>query len=236
MSYLDAGNPLAVENAAPHVRADFIRKVYIHLVIGILLFAGLEALYLQMGFGAIAMKLISVHQYAWLGVLLVYGVASYFMSKWAHSAITKEQQYLAFFGGVFLESLIFLPLISIAVFYAPDTLQHAVVATLALVAGLTMTVVITGKSFHFLMPVLMIVGCVALGLIVASILFGFQLGLWFSAIMIVFASAAILYETSKIFKDYSEHQYIGAALTLFASVGLLFWYVLQVALHFIGED
>lgn len=236
MSYLDTGHPAAVAHSAPNVRAEFIKKTYLHLAMAIAAFAGLEALYINLGWGEYAMKLLSVHSYAWIGVLLVYGFASHFMNKWAHTSVTKEQQYMALAGGVVIESLIFLPMIMIAYSYAPDVLLNAAVLTLGLVAGLTAAVIFTGKDFKFLAPVLTIVGFVALALIVASILFGFNLGLWFSAIMIVFASAAILYHTSKIFKEYSEHQYIGAALTLFASVGLLFWYVLQVLLSFAGED
>jgi FtsH-binding integral membrane protein len=69
---------------------------------------------------------------------------------------------------------------------------------------------------------------VALGLIVAGALFGFQLGLWFSAAMVLFACGAILYSTSKVLHSYRTDQYVAAALSLFASVALLFWYVLSL--------
>jgi FtsH-binding integral membrane protein len=46
--------------------------------------------------------------------------------------------------------------------------------------------------------------------------------------MVAFASAAILYDTSKIMRHYSTQHYVAASLELFASVALLFWYVLQV--------
>ena len=54
----------------------------------------------------------------------------------------------------------------------------------------------TGHDFSFLGGLLKIGGFVALGVIVASILFGFSLGLFFVGLMILFAGGAVLYNTS----------------------------------------
>jgi FtsH-binding integral membrane protein len=67
-------------------------------------------------------------------------------------------------------------------------------------------------------------------LIVASVIFGFNLGTWFSVGMVVLAGAAILYDTSNVLHHYSEDRYVAAALELFASVALMFWYVLRLFL------
>ncbi len=72
---------------------------------------------------------------------------------------------------------------------------------------------------------------VALGLIVASILFGFQLGVVFAVAMIGLAAAAILYYTSNILKYYRTDQYVSASVTLFASVALMFYYVLWILME-----
>jgi FtsH-binding integral membrane protein len=61
-------------------------------------------------------------------------------------------------------------------------------------------------------------------------IFGFQLGLLFSAAMVIFAGAAILYDTSKVMHHYEPGQHVAASLELFASVALLFWYILQIVL------
>jgi FtsH-binding integral membrane protein len=45
--------------------------------------------------------------------------------------------------------------------------------------------------------------------------------------MVVLASASILYETSKLKNVYTTNQYVGASLQLFASIMLLFWYILE---------
>jgi uncharacterized protein len=44
--------------------------------------------------------------------------------------------------------------------------------------------------------------------------------------------AAILYDTSKIMHHYTKHQYVAASLELFASVALLFWYVIRILMSF----
>jgi hypothetical protein len=71
-------------------------------------------------------------------------------------------------------------------------------------------------------------GIGAMALIVAGIVFGFQLGTFFSVAMVVFAGAAILYDTSNVLHHFPEDRYVGAALELFASVALLFWYILRI--------
>lgn len=73
-------------------------------------------------------------------------------------------------------------------------------------------------------------GFLALGVIVCAILFGFQLGFWFSVAMLVFAGFAVLYQTSAVIHQYGNSQYVAAALGLFAAIALMFWYILQILL------
>ena len=68
----------------------------------------------------------------------------------------------------------------------------------------------------------------ALGLIIAGVAFGFNLGLWFSVGMVILAAGAILYQTSNLVHKYREDQYVAAGLGLFASLMLLFWYILSI--------
>ena len=71
-------------------------------------------------------------------------------------------------------------------------------------------------------------GVLALVAIAAAVIFGFELGTWFSVGMIGVAGAAILYDTSNVIHRYPEDRYVAAALQLFASVALMFWYVLRL--------
>jgi FtsH-binding integral membrane protein len=136
-------------------------------------------------------------------------------------------QYLGLGLYVVAEAIIFLPLLTIASRY-PGAIFSAGVMTLLLFLTLTMTVIVTRTDFSFLAPILMIGSFVALGVIVLSIIFGFNLGILFSGIMVLFAAGAILYNTSKVMNDYGPDQHVAASLSLFASVGLLFWYLVQI--------
>jgi FtsH-binding integral membrane protein len=104
----------------------------------------------------------------------------------------------------------------------------AAVVTSALVLGLTVIAFTTRKDFTFLGGFLKIGGMVALGAIVASFFLPITLGFWFSVLMVLFAAGSILHSTSNIMYHYRTTQYVAASLSLFASVALLFWYVLRL--------
>ena len=59
---------------------------------------------------------------------------------------------------------------------ASRIVSESVVITLAIFVGLTLTVFITKKDFSFLRGALTIASFAAIGVIVASLIFGFQLG------------------------------------------------------------
>ena len=117
-----------------------------------------------------------------------------------------------------------------------EILLQAGVITLMLFVGLTGVALTSNRDFSFLRGVIMIGGFIALGLVVAGLLFGFNLGLWFSVGMVFLAGASILYETNQLKNVYSPDQYVGAALQLFASVMLLFWYVLRILMSVAKKD
>ena len=118
----------------------------------------------------------------------------------------------------------------IAAYYSgdPSVIPKAGIVSLGLFAGLTFTVLVTRTDFSWLAPILGIGGFAALGFIVASALFGFTLGNIFAFIMVAFAGTAILYNTSQVLHRFNTKQHVAAALTLFASVALLFWYILRI--------
>jgi hypothetical protein len=161
---------------------------------------------------------------------------SYIADNWAHSAISKEMQYAGLGLFVVAEAIVFMPLLYIAQMKAPNVIPQAGLLTLLLVGGITFTAFTTRKNFSFLGPVLSIGGWIALGVIALSILFGFNLGLFFSAIMVVFAAASVLYTTSNIIHEYHTGQYVAASLALFSSVGLMFWYLVQILMSLTGDD
>jgi FtsH-binding integral membrane protein len=61
-----------------------------------------------------------------------------------------------------------------------------------------------------------------------AMLFSFSLGPIFTYAMIALACGYVLYHTSNVLHHYRLGQHVAAALALFASVALLFWYILQL--------
>jgi FtsH-binding integral membrane protein len=207
-------------------RATFINRTYNHLMGAIVLFTLIEVGLFQSGMAeSIAQVLLGG---SWLLVLGAFMLVSWFASRVSLTSESKGAQYAALGGFVVAESIIFVPMLWMANQYAPGAIQSAAIVTLVGFAGLTAVAFVTRKDFSFLRGMLMWSGVVALLAIVGGILFGFELGTWFSVAMIGFAGAAILYDTSNVLHHYPEDRYVGAALQLFASVALMFWYVLRL--------
>jgi hypothetical protein len=114
---------------------------------------------------------------------------------------------------------------------AASILGQAVVITLAIFVGLTLTVFLTKKDFSFMRSTLSIAGFAFLGVILASMLFGFQLGAVFSGIGILLMAGYILYQTSLVMSYFPPTGYVAAALMLFSTVATLFWYVLRLLME-----
>jgi hypothetical protein len=208
-------------------RATFIWRTYLHLLGSILAFTGIECVLFSTGMAeSIA---ISMLQLPWLVILGVFMVVSWIASHMAHRAESAAAQYMAL--GVFItaEALIFVPLLFMAERMAGGgVITSAAGVTVIAFVGLTMVAFITRKDFSFLRGVLFYAMILALVAIVGGAIFGFQLGTYFSVVMVGVAGAAILYDTSNIIHHYPEDRYVGAALALFASVALMFWYVLRL--------
>ncbi|HMJ07476.1 MAG TPA: Bax inhibitor-1 family protein [Pyrinomonadaceae bacterium] len=223
------GNSAAT--ALPEQRAAFIRKTYLLLAAAILAFTVVEAFLFATGAaGVIASVVFSGGAIGWLLVLGLFMGVSYLAERWSMSDTSVGVQYFGLGIFVVAEAVIFVPMIMIATVYSGDAsvLLKAGVVTIGLFLGITATVFLTRTDFSFLQPILAIGGFAALGFIVASALFGFTLGNVFAFVMVAFAGTAILYETSNVMNRFNTNQHVAAALTLFASVALLFWYILRI--------
>lgn len=225
------GNNSAAD-ALPEQRARFIRNTYLHLAMAILAFIGLEAYLFISGIAGSILSVMSLGGgFSWLLVLGAFMAVSWLAGRWASSQTSKPMQYLGLALYIIAEAIIFVPLLfKIATFSnnPGDVIIKAGIVALGLFLGITAVVFITRSDFSFLGPILAIGGFVALGFIVASILFGFSLGSLFAFIMVGFAGTAILYETSNVLHRYHTSQHVAASLTLFASIALLFWYLLSI--------
>jgi uncharacterized protein len=226
--YQQAYRPPAAYQSAVDSRARFIVRTYNHLFGALALFALIEVALFTSGLAVpIAQAMLGV---SWLFVLGGFIIAGWLASRVAHNATSKPAQYAALAGFVFVYAIIFVPLLVIANSVAPGAIQSAALVTMAGFAGLTGIAFWTRKDFSFLGGILRWGFILALVAIVAGVIFGFQLGTFFSVAMVGLAGAAILYDTSNVLHHFPEDRYVGAALELFASVALMFWYVLQLFL------
>ncbi len=165
---------------------------------------------------------------SWLLVLGGFMIVGWLATRVAHTTRSKPAQYMALVGFVAAEAVIFVPLLYVANETAPGAIESAAQVTILGFAILTAIVYRTKRDFSFMGSILRFGFIMALLAIVAAVVFGFELGIFFSFGMVILAGGAILYDTSKVFHRYPEDRYVGAALELFASVALLFWYVLSI--------
>ena len=218
--------PVAAQDAA--TRADFITRTYMHLLGAMLLFVGVEYIFFTTPIAGAILNVVS--NVSWLVVLGGFMIVSWFASRAAMTAESKGAQYAALGAFVVAEAIIFVPLLAIAMQMTGDLtlINNAAWVTVLGLIGLTAVAFWTRKDFSFLGSILKWAFIVAIVAIVSAVLFGFELGTWFSVAMIGLAGAAILYDTSNVLHHYPEDRYVGAALALFASVALMFWYVLRL--------
>ena len=207
-------------------RGRFIARTYGHLAGAVLAFIAIEVFLFQAGLAeSIARTLMGT---SWLLVLGGFILVSWLARFAANRTESLAGQYLALAAYVLAESIIFVPLLDLAHQFAPGAITSAALISVLGFGSLTLLVFSTRKDFSFLRGVLVWGGIIALLAIIGGVIFGFHLGMFFSVAMIGLAGASILYDTSNVLHHYPEDRYVGAALELFASVALLFWYVLRL--------
>ena len=222
-----AYGPRPVIDLSLQARAAFLSRVYAHLFGALVGFTLIQVALFTTGLAeTIAAALMGT---SWLLVLGGFMVVAWFATRTAHTANSLGKQYAALAAFVVAEAIIFVPMLYIANTYAGGgVIASAGFVSLGGFAGLSAIAIFSRKDFSFLGALLKWGFLLALGLIVAGVVFGFNLGIVFSFAMVGLAGGAILYDTQKIFHEYPEDRYVGASLQLFASVAMLFWYVLQI--------
>jgi FtsH-binding integral membrane protein len=224
MATFPSNNP-SFGGALSDSRSVFITRTYTHLVGGILGFILVELGLFESGAAAqIAQFMLGFN---WFLILAAFMLTGWLATRTAQTSSSIGMQYFSYAVYVVAEALIFVPLLYIADAKAPGTIDSATLVTFLGAGGLMLVAHRTRRDFSFLRAILMWGGVLALVAIVGGLVFGFQLGTWFSVAMIGFAGAAVLYDTSNIIRTYPEDRYVSAAMQLFASIALMFWYVLR---------
>jgi FtsH-binding integral membrane protein len=225
---LDYSGQRVAAEASADARASFIRRTYAHLAGAVLAFAALETLLVR----NVSPEVLRAMFTGAGPIVLMVGFigASWLANYWAQSGASPALQYAGLGLYVVVEAIIFLPLLYIASKYADDIIPKAGFMTLAMFGGLSFTVFSTKHDFSYLRSILSIGAFLALGLAVMSFFMGWNLGNFYSFAMVALASGFILYDTSNVLHHYRTDQHVAASLALFASVALLFYYIVRILL------
>ena len=209
-------------------------KTYLNLTGAVLAFTLIEALIFAY-FGAVSIvQFISENSRLTGLALLGLCLGGPFLAHAIFKGTSRASQYglLAFY--VIMYALIFVPLLALAMLLGngPGLIWQACGLTAALFLALTSVVFMTRKDFSFLRSALFFAGIAAIILIIASFLFNFTLGTWFSAAMILFACGFVLYDTSRLILQSEEGDDVFMAVEIFSSLMTLFYYVLRILMAF----
>jgi FtsH-binding integral membrane protein len=227
-------------------RVAFLRRTYGLLGVALVAFAAVTAGMLRFApetslrFSAWALG----GRLNWFIVIALFIGVGYIAERLARSETSRGIQLLGLGVFVVAESLLLQPILWVLFFKFGDRallesgvllggkagsiLMQAVVVTLSIFIGLTLTVFLTKKDFSFLRGALTIASFAALGVVLASLLFGFSLGALFCGAMILLMAGYILFQTSLVMSHFPPTAYVAAALMLFSTIATLFWYVLQL--------
>jgi uncharacterized protein len=226
--------PGAVATLGVSDRVDFLRKTYGLLGVALIGFAaicfGMMRFAPEMSFKWTVWALSGYHWLLVIGMFIAVGMIA---ERLATSQTSRALQYLGLTIGVVAYGFLFQPLLwyvfaKLGVASGASLITQAAVITIAIFVGLTLTVFLTKKDFSFMRGALMIGTFAALGVIVASILFGFNLGGLFAGAMILLMAGYVLYQTSLVMSHFPPTAYVAAALMLFSTVATMFWYVIRL--------
>ena len=212
-------------------RGTFITRVYQHLLVALGAFILFEALLFNLGVAEAMWDFFATNGAAWLLLLGGFMIVNWLATTAAHDVLEPSRQYAGLFATAAAQALIFAPFLYYFFEVQPNgdsTVVAAALITAAGFAGLTAVAFVTRRDLSFIRPLLLWGGVSALVLILAAVVFGLTLGIWFSVAMIALAGGSILYTTQTIIRRYPAEAYVGASVQLFASVMLLFWYVLRL--------
>jgi FtsH-binding integral membrane protein len=229
--------PGAVATAGVSERIAFLRRTYGLLGAALIAWAGITAgMMTLMTDTSVAFSAWALNgRWNWFLVLGAFMLIGYGAERLATSDSSRGLQYAGLTLAVVAQALILQPLLWLVIvrFDGSSVDPYALIGqaagiTIAIFVGLTATVFVTKKDFSFMRGALMIGSFAALGVIVASMIFGFQLGALFAGVMVLLMAGYILYQTSLVMEHFPPTHHVAAALMLFSTIATLFWYVLQL--------
>lgn len=224
----------AVATLGVSERVAFLRRTYAHLGVALIAFIALTAAFMQTETSASVSYSVLTTRGGFLMVLILFMVIGAVAQRMALAQTSSAVQYLGLAIGVIGEAAVLQPLLWRLVWTSrasadiEQLILTSALVTIAIFVGLTLTVFISKKDFSFLRGILTMATFAALGLIIASLIFGFALGTVFMGAMVMLLGGYILYQTSIMMSQFPPTAHVGAALMLFSTIATVFWYVLQL--------
>jgi FtsH-binding integral membrane protein len=222
--------PVVAEESQSTQKA-FLVKTYSNLILAVFVFAG--TIFFSATNPIIRNAIFNLYRLPFatlivMAIMIGVGVGASWI---ANNSRNISLHYIALFGYAIIEGFFFVPLIIGFLGRGASgitALTNGSILTVGVFSVLTLIVFITKPNLGFLGKFLAFGGLSALFMIVLSAIFGFNLGIWFTYTMIVLACGYILYETSEMLRLYDRKQSVACALSLFASITNLFFYILRL--------
>ncbi len=230
MQHLDTRTPAI--NLPEEDRATFVIRVYQHVLAAVGAFVAIEALFFMTGVaeGIYDATWGSGGGGRWLLMLGAFMVGQWFVTQAASDLDNPTRQYAGLFGSSAIYAVLFAPFLWY-VYNVQDSANSVTSAAIVTAIGfalLSFVAFTTRKDLSFMRPLVMWGFGGAMLMIVASLIFGWNLGTWFSVAMVGLSGAAILYQTQNIIRNFPANAYVAAAVQLFGSVMTMFWYILRI--------
>jgi len=203
----------------------YLFRVYAHLLAAGFAFVAIETALFRTG---LAKRWSSwLAPYPWLLVLGAFMLVAWALRRVVYRKRSLALQYLALALFVVAEAFLFAPLLFHAETAVPGAIATAAPVALAGFLGLTLVALLSGVDFSFLGALLRWGFFLALILIIAASFGLLHLGVMFNVAMLGLAGGAVLHDTSRLLRRRSR-RHVAAALELFSSMALLFWYVVRM--------
>lgn len=214
-------------------RAAFVMRVYQHVLAAVGAFVAIEALFFMTGIAEGLYDFFAGGGAAWLLLLGAFMIGQWFVTNAVSDLENPSRQYAGLLGSAAIYAVLFAPFLYYVykVENAGSTVAAAAVITAIGFAMLSVVAFVTRKDLSFLRPLIMWGFGAAMLLIIGAVIFGFNLGVWFSVAMIALSGAAILYQTQSIIRSFPATAYVAAAVQLFGSLMTMFWYVLRLLMQ-----
>lgn len=233
---------ITVEQSGAEARRAFIQKTYVHFLIGLMAFCGITAAVLasplvastvdgELRAGPLA------HPYAFIGSLIMLIVWQMMYGR-LFSSPKMSTHYIGYGVTIVLEAVLCAPLFWIAHNFVGDgILRNAFMLTALGFGGLTAFTLASKRDFSFMGGFLSMATMILLGIALLSLFFGgFNMGLLWSAIVIVIFGGWVVYHTDQIKQHLPLNGYVFGATMLFIDFVVILRQVVWILMSLANND